>query len=380
MNEIIDATSFDLDWRNNRKYFDMLVLMASLSKLFAEGNVPLLNYRVPENLFCKYFSHSVNQARACTAYDATLGNLGVGIKTFILKSGDTSKEKIAEFDKKAGELSGLSGMDLARKLAEFRNGRMRTANSLYGVTQSIYHIVGRKENNLTIFNSPYLEINENAIDIVEDKGSSLTFVDTSTNELYSFNRSKSVLMKKFNRPNVFIEREVQLIEDPYSILEQLLLGHTSLSMTPQDRRPYVILPLFSTRENKVPEKSGLNQWNAAGRPRDPNEVYIPIPAQIHNEFPDFFPPRDVPFNLHLPNGSVMSAKVCQDGGKALMSNPNRALGEWLLRGVLHLKEGTLLTMDHLNDAGFDCVVLYKNGAEDYSLDVCYSRRYDSEDN
>jgi len=33
------------------------------------------------------------------------------------------------------------------------------------------------------------------------------------------------------------------------------------------------------------DKSGLNQWNARGRDRNPNEVYIPIPAEIHKNFP-----------------------------------------------------------------------------------------------
>ena len=117
----------------------------------------------------------------------------------------------------------------------------------------------------------------------------------------------------------------------------------------------------------VPERSQLNQWNAAGRDRDENEAYIPIPAWIHHKFPDFFPPRDISFNLKLPNGEVMSAKVCQDGGKALMSKHNKDLGKWLLRDVMNLKEGELLTYDRLKIIGLDSVVIYKESAEDYSI-------------
>ena len=51
----------------------------------------------------------------------------------------------------------------------------------------------------------------------------------------------------------------------------------------------------------------------------------------------------------------MSAKVCQEGGKALMSNPNSALGEWILRKVLRKNYGELLTMDDLNKYGIDSV-------------------------
>jgi hypothetical protein len=118
----------------------------------------------------------------------------------------------------------------------------------------------------------------------------------------------------------------------------------------------------------VPEKSGLNQWNAAGRPRDPNEIYIPIPAWIHRKFPGFFPEREVPFELTLPDRNILNAKVCQDGSKALMSNPNSALGKWLLRDVLNLKEKELLTYDKLQAIGLDTVVIYKIDSEHYDID------------
>lgn len=134
-------------------------------------------------------------------------------------------------------------------------------------------------------------------------------------------------------------------------------------------KDFVVLKLFSEKYNGVPPKSGLNQWNAGGRARDANEVYIPIPLSIHHDFPNFFPPRDTSFTLHLPNGSSMSAKICQDGGKALMSNPNKELGKWLLRDVLHLKEGELLTMEKLNLFGFDSVIVFKIDSFNFKIDV-----------
>lgn len=62
-----------------------------------------------------------------------------------------------------------------------------------------------------------------------------------------------------------------------------------------EQKEFVILPLYSTRNGLVPERSGLNQWNANGRKCSLDEVYIPIPIQIHQNFPDFFSSRDVPF-------------------------------------------------------------------------------------
>jgi hypothetical protein len=36
------------------------------------------------------------------------------------------------------------------------------------------------------------------------------------------------------------------------------------------------------------------------------------------------------FNLQIPTGEIFSAKVCQENSKALMTNPNKALSDWLL--------------------------------------------------
>jgi len=99
---------------------------------------------------------------------------------------------------------------------------------------------------------------------------------------------------------------------------------------------FVILPLFSTqpsRTKKVAPKSGINQWNAAGRPRKFGEAYIPVPKSVHKLRPGFFPDHKVPFNLHLPNGQIVSASICQQGGKALMSNPNDILCKWLFSTI-----------------------------------------------
>jgi hypothetical protein len=70
-------------------------------------------------------------------------------------------------------------------------------------------------------------------------------------------------------------------------------------------------------------------------------------------------------------------KVCQEGNKALMSNPNEALGQWILRDVLSLKEGELLTYKKLEDIGLDAVVVYKIDDENYEIDFAKIGSYDS---
>ena len=198
------------------------------------------------------------------------------------------------------------------------------------------------------------------------------------------------MFKRFVVPSERKEIPVSIIQDPYEVLRKLIdtedyTGKDSdvskLHEVMQDKlvksltslkrgENYVVLPLFSERFHNVPEKSGLNQWNASGRDRNPDEVYIPIPKALHDSYPTFFPERDVPFYLRLPNGEIISAKVCQDDRKALMSNPNRALGKWILRDVLKLKEGELLTLDLLDRMGFNSVSVFKDDETHYRIDVC----------
>lgn len=342
-------------WSSNEKYFEMLGLMASLSKLFSENDVPYLDYRLTENLFCKYYN-AINDARSCTAYDARFVGLGIGIKTFILNN-NASTEKIAEFNKLRPHLVDLRGIELAKKLAEFRNERMRVADDIHNVSESQYHIVGRTSGLLRVFNVPYEKINIEQIRNVKDKGASLSFEDDKN--FYSFNRSKTVLMKRFVVPDVYRDVSVDILSDPLILLEKLMTDKPAeIHRSAIKGHDYVVLPLYSTQQKgEVPEKSGLNQWNAGGRARNANEVYIPVPLKIHQLYPDFFPQRDEPFELQLPDGKKLSAKICQQGGKALMSNPNSDLGEWLLRKILKKKEGSLVTKLDLDTFGFDSIMV-----------------------
>lgn len=141
---------------------------------------------------------------------------------------------------------------------------------------------------------------------------------------------------------------------------------------------YVILPLYAIKQSNkyVPEKSGLNQWNAGGRKRSYGEVYIPIPIKIHQLYPKFFPPRDISFALTTPLNEELSAKLCQDNAKALMTNPNVALSDWLLKRVLKLQENELLTFEKLENLGFDSVIISKEQDLKYSIDIMPLNSYD----
>ena len=68
----------------------------------------------------------------------------------------------------------------------------------------------------------------------------------------------------------------------------------------------IYLPLYSRQNGiHVPQRNGLNQWNTEDRTRNFDEVYIPIPTLIHNQFPNYFPNRDTPFALITPNNDCL---------------------------------------------------------------------------
>ena len=72
-------------------YKKILKILSSLTNLFSESKVPYLNYRITENLFCKAFS-AKNLSRSDVSADASLNNVGIGIKTFVNGNGNLCKK------------------------------------------------------------------------------------------------------------------------------------------------------------------------------------------------------------------------------------------------------------------------------------------------
>lgn len=121
---------------------------------------------------------------------------------------------------------------------------------------------------------------------------------------------------------------------------------------------FVILPLYSTKSGQKIcfSKSSMNQSNAAGRERDPYEVYIPIPVEIRDSFPYFFPEDS--FELKTKNGNKsFNVKTCQENHKALMSNPNSDLGKWIFSqlGLAKNNPSDIINYTQLEATGYDSV-------------------------
>jgi hypothetical protein len=361
---------------NIKSYKDMIASIAALSRLSSESSIPYIGYREAENIFCMAFE-AENLSRSDCSADAKKHTTGIGVKTFLNVNGKTM-QKVAEFNSDSELYRGKTPREIINIIAELRNERLRATKRIHGLDELIYHCVVRAESKIMVFECPMDEVDIKSIKNITTGNKNVINFEDDKNE-YSFNQSKSTLYKRFLTTNVLLEVDVKIIDNPYEAIKNIMsqLGGKLKFAPIRLEQDHVLLPLFSDKGGrKVPERSGLNQWNAAGRARDYNEVYVPIPAWIHKKFPDFFPSRDIPFDLRLPNGEILNVKVCQEGGKALMSNPNLALGKWLLRTVMNLAEGELLTYEKLEQLGLDSVVVYKELDGFYTIDFTEVGSYD----
>ena len=219
-----------LDNDQQGHYVRLLSAIAKLSKLYSDSDVPIINYRAAENIFCKCFN-AKNLSRSDTAFDADYQGIGVGLKTFRF-SGSSSMEKVAEFNRQSEKISALKGTAMAHEISRLRNERIKMAKRVYNLNSSIYHIVGRRIDRISLFEVDYEMININSIRNVRKTSTSLKFEDEK-NE-YSYNLSKSTLFRRFIEPNNAQSFTTDIIDDPYSFLLSLHSEHNE-SFTNQKR-------------------------------------------------------------------------------------------------------------------------------------------------
>lgn len=366
--------SFYLD--NNtpieREYYKrMLVAVGKLSNLFSESEKPYLVSRATENLFCKCLL-AENLARSDVTADAKKGKIGIGIKTWV----GGNLQKIAEFNRDKHTYEDLDDPQMIMQVAALRNERIDFTLRSQGLTSMIYHCTIRDIGKIFIEECSLDRIDIEAIKNIQRHRNVITFEDDKN--YYSFNTSKSTLYKRFDDLQIVDSMDVEIIQDPYTWLEQLIFGGSMKPLIPvtdpfaqeKPKGEIAYLPLYSETKKAgkfVPEKNNLNMRFAGGRKRDIYEVGIPIPAEFRRNKPDFFPGVNVSFTLHLPNGKILSAKQCQQDGKALMSNPNKALGHWLIDDVFNMDPETKFTYGLLAKYGIDAIRLEKHTDDDGNL-------------
>lgn len=341
--------------KERKYYIRLLNMMGSLTNLFADGSNIYINSRVTENLFCRCLNAD-NLSRSDITADAKKNNIGIGIKTWI----GSNHQKIAEFDRQKPEYDKLKLEDKIYKIAEFRNDRIDFTMRSQNLKDMIYHCICREYNKIIIKECKLEKININKIKKISQEKNTIFFQDDLNR--YSFQTSKSTLYKYFDDLVDVDSTIVEIISDPYYTLEKLLCKKDEIEEYVEDVEVgRIYLPLYSIKygEKIVYEKSGLNQRFANGRRRNEYEVYIPISAECREKIGDFFPERDKSFDLKLPNDKIISAKICQDDGKALMSNPNVDLGHWLIDDVFKINSNELITYEMLEKYGIDSVIIQK---------------------
>ncbi len=369
-----------LEQQNN--YKKMLSLIGALSNLFSKASEPLLYYRAHENIFCKVFE-AKNLSREDCSVDAQKNAVGIGLKTWV----GQDDQKIAEFGRLKPQYEHLTGIELIKKIASYRNARIKTTMNAHGLTEMIYHIVKRIPHAMNIYEIAFDPINIDNIVIDEPRGKKNNTYFTDGKHQYHFSTSKNTLYMIFNDMALMDSFDVNILEDPYEILKCLPLHQQNDYIeNTSTKKEQICLRLYSTKTDGtkfVAERSGLNQWNGirtsnrtrrdgtivhTETQRDKNELYIPYPKRDRERTRGFFPPRDSDFDLILPDGELIKAKICQADGKAIMSNPNNKLGYWLLRTVFDLPCGELVTYDKLRIFGIDCVIFTKLDNRKYSID------------
>ena len=382
----------DLSEQSRKVYLNRIKTLGMLSGLFKDikgvnGQKPYLHYRNHEILFIKSFG--VNGiTRKDSAFDAiaTINNknIGIGLKTWI-HSSDKTNQKVAEFNKKSKELRELyeSGKikELVIKIAELRNERINDDKRLYETDLDIYHVITRDNNVAYVVECSYDLIDISTITNINSTDTSVTFEDSKNSYLY--NLSKSTLFKKFiaNEKEVIDRIEIEISDDPFVVLDKLW---SELEVTKQvHNEQSIVLPLYNDETYKVNEKSVFNASLASpknkgsNQPRPAYEAYAPIPKYIHILKPNFFgidaldkeERQASKFDLHLPSGKVVQAKITQDSGKAIQTNPQSILGKWLLYNIFGLGEYEVLTREILDDKQIDSLVVTKIDDYNFKIDV-----------
>ncbi|MEN2465623.1 restriction endonuclease [Ornithinibacillus sp. JPR2-1] len=356
-------------------YIKLLQVVGSLSNLFSESKTPYLYYRAAENIFCKGLNAN-NLARGDVSFDAFKGDVGIGLKTFVHGNGKKF-EKVAEFNKDIEKFRHLDEIGTMEKIAELRNNRIAATERAHGTTKKLYHLVTRKNGKFELYEEEmhYIDFDTLKLDKKKTTDKNIFFSDQHAN--YKFYIAKSTLYKQFFCDNPIASFAVEILDNPFEFLlsdesKQYYMVHEQ-----EDKYEQVFLPLYSARSGQVEEKSGLNQWNAGGRVRHEDEVYIPIPRWIHKQFEGFFPydietDHKESFTLILPDGREIPAKVCQQGGKGFMSKPNKELGHWILRTILEIPPGQLVTYHDLDRVGIDSVLITKN--DDYRFKINFASK------
>lgn len=383
-----------------QQYVNFLEMYGSLSGMFnqksSESGAPYLDSKFQETVYARSFD-SKDVDTGNTPHDIKSdfsdGSVGIGIKTWL--NSKPSFQKVMQLKKMKNEIEQFNNPkkveELAYKIASIKNDRLDADYARLGLKEddNIYHYVTRDEGKLVIQETSYPKIDIPTLQPEELNKHSFTFCDRYKSYKYTFGDSQ--VWMKFggkNDSSIIDEVKVDILKDPFDFMKTAFEAQEKLALQKESSKKldYTYLPLYSYSSKQVEEKSGLNAFNAApknvGGDRPEAEVYIPIPMKYWKKHPNWFNKsvdmrnhnkykmitgkKNLPFKLHLPNGEVYPAHVGQSNFKALETDPQNALGKWLLYDIFKLAPGELLTNDKLIEIGLDSVKLWHEDPDDFS--------------
>lgn len=121
---------------------------------------------------------------------------------------------------------------------------------------------------------------------------------------------------------------------------------------------------FLAHDGSLPQISGLNWGQRAGR--EPNQAYIPLPASVYRT--NFFPPIAEHFTVLTDDNQVLHSARAQQNGKAIHTyRSNSEMGIYF-RGRLNVPRGQAVQKADLTRYGRYDVCFYKIDDETFFMD------------
>ena len=395
------------------EYIEFLKIFGALSGLFKDNQEgvnarkPYLYYRNHEKLFTRVFNVE-DLTRKDSAFDA-LGKwdndrVGIGLKTWI-HTKDNTYQKVAEFNKLAPEviaplIKNGTSEEVIRKVSQLRNERIMLDKRLYKTDREVYHYITRDDDVMNIIETTYDLIDIDSLELISD-GKTYTFKDKLHN--YKFYTSKSVLLEEFDasKGQIIEQVPIEQLDDPFELIRMINLSSKNYEIASEEEAQYetlneeVILPLYQDKKEGpfVSPRSGINIRHSKPKNKGSNtsrpkyEIEVRVSMWIHHVFPGFFGINAFnedeiknkelnDFDLILPDGRVLRGRIKQDNGKSLQTNPQGALGEWILKDVLGFENREVVTMEYLQTLGIDSLRITKLDNKHFKITVAETGAYE----
>lgn len=390
--------------KEKNDYIEFLKIFGALSGLFKDNQEgtnarkPYLYYRNHEQLFARVFDVE-DLTRKDSAFDA-LGKwendrVGIGLKTWIHTKNYTY-QKVAEFNKLAPEviaplIENGTPEEVIEKVSELRNERIMLDKRLYKTDRDVYHFITRDDDLMNIVETSYDLIDIESLELIKSDGKTYTFKDKL--HYYKFYKSKSVLLEQFDasQGEVITQIPIKQFDDPFELIRMIEL--------PKERNEIIYdeiyLPLYQDKKEGriVSNRSGVNMRHSKSKNKGSNtlrpeyEIEVRISTWIHHIFPKFFgidafnedEIKDEnlnDFDLIVPDGRILKGRVKQAKGKSLQTNPQGALGEWILKDVLGLENREVVTWELLDKLGIDSVKITKVDNKQFKITVAETGAYE----